>query len=141
MDKGTTYRKRNFTPFAGEPYVTVDRAEPLNDGRYRINGRFDVHPDNLIALSEEESNSLRRIWDDCLIRGHVHVEGRVPCSRADGGPKKPVPEKDVRAKLFEIRMRRGDLSFQAYVCPDCDGIHIGRNPNVPKDTMETRKDK
>ena len=140
MKKGTIFRKRNFTSFAGEPYITVDKSESLDAGQYRINGRFTVHPDNLVPLSEEESKSLKEIWDDCRIREHVHVEGRIPCSRADGESKKPVPEQDVQAKLFEIRMRRGDLSFQAYVCPDCNRIHIGRNPYVPKDTIETRKD-
>ena len=140
MRKGTIFRKRNFTTFAGEPYIVVDHTEQWSSGQYRINGRFIVHPDNLVALSEEESNSLREVWDDCRIMEHVHVEGRIPCSRADGESKRSVPEQDVQAKLFEIRMRRGDMSFQAYVCPDCNTIHIGRNPYVPKDTIENRKE-
>lgn len=137
MKTGDIIRKRNFTSFAGQPFIRVDEVQTWSDGQYRINGRFIIRPDNIVYLSEEESNSLKEIWDDCVyLREHVHVDGRIPCSRSDGESKKEVPEQDVQGKLFEIRMRRGDLSFQAYRCPDCQSIHIGRNPYVPKDAIQ-----
>ena len=136
MKKGTTIRKRNFTSFAGRPYIRVEHSEPWSDGRYMVNGRFMVHPDNVVVLTREEADELDLIWNDCTLKEHVHVEGRIPCSRADGESKREVTPGNLQAKLFEIRMRRGDLSFQAYTCPDCKKIHIGRNPYVPKDTIK-----
>jgi hypothetical protein len=136
MKKGTVIRKRNFTSFAGEPYMTVDHVETWSSGQYRVNGRFIIHPDNIVTLTEQESNSLREIWEDCTLKEHVHVEGRTPCSRADGESKTEVTPGNLQAKLFEIRMKRADMSFQAYTCPDCGKIHIGRNPYAPKDTIQ-----
>lgn len=135
MKKGTLIRKRNFTSFAGKPYILVETVQTWSSGSYMVNGRFIIHPDNVIVLTREEADQADLIWNDCTLKEHVHVEGRVPCSRADGESKKEVAPEHVQAKLYEIRMRRGDLSFQAYTCPDCKRIHIGRNPYVPKDTI------
>lgn len=125
---GCILRRKNFTSFAGHPTVKVQTADILKTGQLRINGRFTVEHDQVIVLSEEESQRILDIWDDCRIKDHVKVEGRMPCARSDGQPKAAIGEDDVRPKLFEIRMRRDDLSFEAYRCPDCGRIHIGRNP-------------
>jgi hypothetical protein len=129
---GSILRRKNFTSFAGTPTVKVQTVENLKTGQLRINGRFVVEPGQVITLSEEESKRILRIWEDCRIKEHVQVDGRVPCARSDGQAKASIAEDDVRAKLFEIRMRRDDLSFEAYRCPDCGQIHIGRNPYASK---------
>jgi len=136
MKKGTIISKRNFTTFSGKPYIQVEMSEPWSMGQYRINGKFVIHPDLINYLSERQAKRLQEIWDDCILKEHVDVEGREPCSRADGQSKKEVKPNEVQSKLFEIRMKRKDFSFQAYICPECEKIHIGRNPYVPKDRLE-----
>lgn len=135
FNKGTSLRKRNGTTFSGNPCLKVETSEQWSKGQVRINGKYILNPDAVTAMTPEEENRIIGIWNDCTLKDHVHVEGRIPCSRTDGESKKPVHESDVQAKLFEIRIRREDLSFQAYRCPDCGLIHIGRNPYVPKDRI------
>jgi hypothetical protein len=136
FDPGTYIRKRNFASLAGGPCLRVDTATDHGDGTVTVNGKWRLSKSNVVELDHDQAEFLFGIWEDCSgLSVQVPVEGRVPCSRSDGESKRPVPEQDVQAKLFQIRMSRNDMSFQAYRCPDCGSVHIGRNPYVDKDIV------
>lgn len=131
---GNYIRKKNWIPFENKyPYIKVESYRAWANDFLIINEKFQLHPDHVVLLSSDEVQDLDRIWDSCTVQVHVPVPGRNPCLRDDLiTPKQVVPESAVQAKLFELRMKHANFQFEAYTCPQCQKIHIGKNPYKEK---------
>lgn len=131
---GNLIRKKNWIPFSGTyPYIMVESHRSWANGFLLINEQYHLNPEHVVQISAAEAMEIDRIWSSCTLTEHVPVPGRNPCLRDDLQTSKQVlAEPAVQAKLFELRMKNKNSQFQAYRCPECQQIHIGKNPYVEK---------
>lgn len=88
-------------------------------------------PHNILCLkriTQEEAERLNKVWlesqlisevDPKSVRTHLREDGREKVSYEIEGGKWQVP-------LYSLKIKYPDKKFQAYVCPECGKVHIGK---------------
>ncbi len=149
--KGNYLVKNNFTLFGGS-HLPVIKVETVVDclgkkggptGNLKINGASIVPKGKVSIVSEEEAIRILAIWDDCKNLSELSDENfNNKCSRDDNGQPKAtyVGECGWRTPLFVFRMKNPDGGFQAYTCPICSQVHIGKSFNELKVEKKNLKD-
>jgi len=137
IEIGQIIVKKNFKPFGSSggmiPQVIFIRVESVivhPNGTNYLNGYYGVNPDHVKVITAEEAAEIQLEFDNCQITEHIIVDGRDPHIREDTNtPKLPVPELGAREFLFEMRRRKGNNQYELYRCPQCQQLHLGKNPS------------
>lgn len=131
--------KKNFTTFGrdvdSKPVVKVHQLVPLYgkkggpNGKVLINGSFQVDKNDIIHITEESAIKIIEVWESSgILSPVVNSNVNTKCVREDNGkPKATYPGTlGFQRPLFTFRMKNPDGGFQAYTCPECGKVHIGK---------------
>ncbi len=141
---GDYIRKRSFGTFGtdkdSKPVIKVTTLSPILGGkggfsRWLINGVYQMIPSDFIIISEKEAIRIMTIWDDSSnVSAVVNDNTNTKCVREDNGKPKVTYNGSTgwRKPLFLFRMKNPNGGFQAYKCPECGNIHIGKT-NEPQE--------
>lgn len=122
---GEYIRKVNFILFGGQfPYIKVTNYLKRN-GVWVINGKYQVKDNSVVSCPDAERHRLYYCFEESRFLSKPNSEERV-CSLENGDPKIRYSLQSFRRALFSMKAKYTDKKFNAYRCPNCDGIHIGK---------------
>jgi hypothetical protein len=140
---GDYIRKRSFNTFGTEtdskPVIKISSLSTIlgskgGFSRWLINGVYQMLPSDFIIISEDEAIRIMGIWEDSAeISPVANVTLNTKCIREDNGKPKVTYHGKAgwRKPLFNFRMKNPNGGFQAYKCPECGKIHIGKTMEIP----------
>lgn len=135
---GDYIRKNNFVTFGREddskPVIKVISLSEMtgkNGGfrSYLVNGIYQVSPKDITIIDEEEARRIIGVWEDSGNISPIFNETEnTKCFREDNGKPKVTyhGRKGWQKPLFNFRMKNPLGGFQAYKCPECGKVHIGK---------------
>ncbi len=145
LQKGQWIRKASYTlfkpqkdfraPTAGHDYwntpvMLIETIKYTPDEFYVfINGRrFPAKQTKFVVITQEEALRMLEVWENGSITETTHKDDITSCVREDNGePKNKIGNKeDTLEILFQHRMKRPDLPYDAYICGICGSYHIGK---------------
>lgn len=136
--------KNNFVTFGrNEHSVPVIKVLTLGSvlgrkggfSKWLVNMTYQILPGDITIISEEEAMRIMSIWvDSANVSPVVNENLNTKCVREDTGKPKVTYEGKIgwQRPLFIFRMKHPDGGFQAYECPECGRVHIGK-------TLEDKK--
>jgi hypothetical protein len=140
---GDYIRKRSFNTFGTEtdskPVIKISSLSTLlgskgGFSRWIINGVYHMLPSDFIIISEDEAIRIMGIWENSAEISPVANDTlNTKCIREDNGKPKVTYHGKAgwRKPLFNFRMKNPHGGFQAYKCPECGKIHIGKTMEIP----------
>ena len=141
---GDYIMKNNFGTFGrDEDSVPVIKVLTLGSmlgrkggfSKWLVNRTYQILPEDITIISEEEAMRIMSIWrDSANVSTVVNENLNTKCVREDTGKPKVTYQGKIgwRRPLFTFRMKQPDGGFQAYECPECGRVHIGK-------TLENKK--
>lgn len=135
---GDYIMKNNFGTFGrDEDSVPVIRVMNLGAmlgkkggfSKWLVNGSYQVLPEDIAVVSEDEAMRVMSIWSDSAnVSPIVNENLNTKCVREDTGKPKVTYHGKAgwRKPLFTFRMKQPDCGFEAYECPECGRVHIGK---------------
>ena len=135
---GDYVAKKSYNTFGREsdstPVIKLDRVTYLlgKKGGFRqwvFNKTYQMKPDDFEIIDELEAVRILEIWEDSSKISDVSNDKiNTKCIREDNGqPKFTYPGRlGWRRPLFLFKMKNPDGGFQAYECPECGKVHIGK---------------
>jgi hypothetical protein len=97
--------------------------------KWLVNGTYQVLPQDITILDETEAWRVMSIWTDSAnVSPVVNENINTKCVREDTGKPKVTYHGKTgwQRPLFTFRMKHPDGGFQAYECPECGRVHIGK---------------
>lgn len=135
---GDYIRKNNLVTFGREedskPVIKVISLKEMTGKKggfrsYLVNGIYQVLPKDITIIDEEEARRIMSIWEDSAnISPIINETENTKCFREDNGMPKVTyhGKKGWQRPLFNFRMKNPLGGFQAYICPECGKVHIGK---------------
>lgn len=139
--------KTNYNTFGrdedSKPVVKITRITPMlgkkgGFSKWQINGAYQMHPDDFDIIEESEAMRILGIWEDSATISPVSNDNvNTKCIREDNGMPKVTYHGRLgwRKPLFMFRMKHPDGGFQAYTCPECGKVHIGKTVDAPTERV------
>jgi len=132
---GQHVRKKNNTLFNNRtPIYLIENITPLKQRfavRLRFNGTqtVDTNINSIEIISHDRASELLAIFIDSHIL--AECDNNSPHFRKDTGAEKvSISEEHFPRVLYKKRVENPEGNFQAYKCPVCNGIHIGKSDNT-----------
>lgn len=138
LEVGDYIMKNNFGTFGSdEDSVPVIKVGSLGVmlgkkggfSKWLVNGAYQVLPQDITILNETEACRVMSIWrDSANVSPIVNENLNTKCVREDTGKPKVTYHGKAgwRKPLFTFRMKQPDGGFEAYECPECGRVHIGK---------------
>jgi len=135
---GDYIRKNNFVTFGREddskPVIKVISLKEMTGKKggfrsYLVNEIYQILPKDITVIDEEEARRIIGVWEDSGNISPIFNETEnTKCFREDNGKPKVTyhGRKGWQKPLFNFRMKNPLGGFQAYKCPECGKVHIGK---------------
>lgn len=121
--------KKNHLPFGRETEfiaITVNKIDYWTNS-YVINELYKVTPESVNKITYEEKLKLQEEWDSIGISEYID-NGNDPCIRLEtGNSKELLPERHIKGAVFRFRHKYNNPAYEAYRCPKCGNLHLGKN--------------
>lgn len=141
--RNTIIARKNKGAFKDTPVIRVNSCYKVqsgcNKGHCKINDKYLIKPDSVEVISEPEADKLIALWNSLNIS--ETVIGQHSHFRSDNGEAKVSLDIDeCRGILFHYINRHdggfdiNNLPYQIYVCPECNGLHLGKTSNIHAST-------
>jgi hypothetical protein len=139
---GNYIMKTNYNTFGrdedAKPVVKITRVTPMlgkkgGFSKWQINGAYQMDPNDFDIIEESEAMRIMGIWEDSSTLSPVSNDNiNTKCIREDNGKAKATYPGRLgwRRPLFMFKMKNPDGGFQAYTCPECGKVHIGKTIEV-----------
>ena len=130
--------KNSYNVFGREsdstPVLKLDRITHLlgrkgGFSKWVFNKTYQMKPNDFRIIDEKEALRILKIWEDSLSLSPVaNDKVNTKCIREDNGQPKVTYTGRLgwRKPLFMFKMKNPDGGFQAYECPECGKVHIGK---------------
>lgn len=139
IDKGAWVRKKNFDFFknfyiSGKaeyvPALFITTIKSCHSGKVTINGEaYDL--ENLVEITEEEANKLCREYLEMkLSEPNPFDLTNTHIRRDTNEPKKGQTKGAALRLVFTYNHKNPEANLQAYNCPECGEVHVGRAPRT-----------
>lgn len=139
IDKGAWVRKKNFDFFknfyiSGKaeyvPALFITTIKSCHSGKVTINGEaYDL--DNLVEITEAEAHKLCREYSEMkLSETNPFDLTNTHIRRDTNEPKKGQSKSNALRLVFTYNHRNPEANLQAYNCPECGEVHVGRAPRT-----------
>lgn len=139
IDKGAWVRKKNFDFFknfyiSGKveyvPALFITTIKSWKPGKVSINGEpYDL--DNLVEITEAEAHNLCREYSEMkLSETNPFDLTNTHIRRDTNQPKKGQSKNNALRLVFTYNHRDPESNLQAYNCPECGEVHVGRAPRT-----------
>lgn len=127
---GMILAKTNFLPFGkGNRKVMTITIETIDwwGIDYVINKLYHVMPNTVIQVTEEEAINIQAEYDSIEIAEYNDTANN-PCVRLETSKAKHiVPESHFKDLVYSYRHKYNNPAYEAYKCPRCGELHIGKN--------------
>jgi hypothetical protein len=136
---GDYIRKKNLGTFGRDhdsrPVISVTSLKELlgkkgGFSKWLINSEYQLEPSDIVVIDEDEARRIIGIWNDSgIISPVINETINTKCVREDNGkPKATYPGRNGwQRPLFLFKMKNPSGGFQAYECPECGKVHIGKS--------------
>ena len=138
--------KNNYNTFGREydstPVLKLNRITHMlgrkgGFSHWVFNKSYRMKPDDFKIIDEIEANRILRIWEDSINLSPVTNDNvNTKCVREDNGNPKVTYNgtHGWRKPLFSFRIKSPNGGYQAYECPECGNVHIGKS--IIKDELQ-----
>ena len=93
----------------------------------------------IIQIDEKDAILLNALWEESqkLVKWDKNMEGNPHISSHSGQPKVQFKQSNFSKSLYSMRLKNPSEVYNAYECPVCNTIHIGRVKEQKKETLKS----